>query len=55
VLEQVSKALGGLSGGSKWEFFMTPKISFGNKTPFDALSKGKIDQVLVAAAGFSEE
>lgn len=55
VLEKVSKALGGLSGGSKWEFFTTPKISLGNKTPLDALAKGKIDQVLVAVAGFLEE
>lgn len=54
VLEKVSKALGGLSGGSKWEFFTTPKISLGDKTPLDALAKGKLDQVLLAAAGFLE-
>jgi len=54
-LEKVSKALAGLSGGSKWGFFTTPRISLGNKTPLEALAKGKLDLVLVAAAGFMEE
>ena len=55
VIEKISKALGGLSGGNKLAFFTTPKILLGNKTPLEALSKGKIDKVLVAAAGFLEE
>lgn len=55
VLEKISKSLGGLSGGSKWEFFTTPKISLANKTPLDALAKGKIEQVLITVAGFLEE
>jgi len=51
-LEKISKALGGLSGGSKWGFFTTAKISLENNTPLDALAKGKLDAVLLAAAGF---
>lgn len=55
VLEKVCKALGNLPAASKWDFFTTPKISLGNKTPLDALAKGKLNAVLVAAAGFLEE
>ncbi len=55
VLEKVCKALGNLPAASKWDFFTTPKISLGNKTPLDALAKGNLAPVLVAAAGFLEE
>lgn len=55
VLERVCKALGDLPAASKWDFFTTPKISLGNRTPLEALVKGKLDAVLVAAAGFLEE
>lgn len=55
VLKKVCKALGDLPGGSKWDFFTTQKISLGNKTPLDALAKGKLEAVLTAAVGFAEE
>lgn len=54
VLEKVCRALGGLPGGAKWEFFTTPKGSLGRKTPLQALAKGRIDAVLAAAAAFAE-
>jgi hypothetical protein len=55
VLEKVCKALSDLPGASKWDFFTTPKISLGNKAPLEALAKGKLDAVLIAAAGFLAE
>ena len=55
ALEKVSKALGKLPGASKWEFFRTPRISLNEKTPLDALSRGKVDSVLSAAAAFLDE
>ncbi|MGZ3237640.1 MAG: hypothetical protein ACXU8A_09725 [Burkholderiaceae bacterium] len=51
-LEKVCKILGDLPGGSKLQFFMTPKTSLGGKTPLEALRKGHVDDVLVSAAGF---
>jgi hypothetical protein len=54
VLEKVCRALGGLPGGAKWEFFTTPKVSLGRKTPLQVLAKGRIDAVLAAAAAFAE-
>ncbi|MFI4940138.1 MAG: hypothetical protein ACHP7O_07340 [Burkholderiales bacterium] len=53
-LARVSKALGALPGPSKWQFFTTRKGSLGGKTPLDALAAGKLDDVLIAAAGFLE-
>ena len=55
ALEKVSKALGKLPGASKWEFFRTPRISLNEKTPLEALSKGQVDSVLLAAAAFLGE
>jgi hypothetical protein len=54
VLEKVCRALGNLPGGAKWEFFTQPRQSLGRKTPLQALAKGKVDAVLVAAAAFAE-
>lgn len=54
VLEKVCKALGELPGAVKWDFFMSPRISLGGKTPLDALAKGKVDDVLAAANAFRE-
>lgn len=52
TLGKISKALGGLPGPSKWQFFTTGKASLCGKTPLDALSDGELDAVLAAAAGF---
>lgn len=53
-LEKVCKALGTLPGASKWQFFTTPKGSLDGKTPLEALALGKIDAVMISAAGFVE-
>lgn len=55
VLAKVSKMLGGLSGGSKWDFFTTPRISLKGRTPLEALAKGNIEEVMAAAAAFRDE
>lgn len=54
VLEKVSRALGSLPGGAKWEFFTTPRLSLGKKTPLQALAKGQVEEVLAAAAAFAD-
>jgi hypothetical protein len=54
VLERVSRALGSLPGGAKWEFFTTPRLSLGKRTPLQALAKGQVDEVLAAAAAFAD-
>ena len=54
-LEAVSKVLGDMPGAAKWDFFMSLRLSLGNKTPLDALAKGKVAAVMVAAQSFAEE
>ena len=51
-LETVSKALGDLPGASKLQFMLTPKGSLGSLPPLQALVKGKVDNVKIAAEGF---
>jgi hypothetical protein len=65
-LERVSRALGDLSGGSKYLFFTTPKGSLSipaepgsgkngtPQTPLEALEAGKLELVLRAAQGYAE-
>lgn len=59
ALESVSQALGGVSGGSKWLFFTTPKGSLAlpdsgtPRTPLEALRSGDTDAVRRAAISFS--
>lgn len=53
-LEDTAKLLGDLPGGSKWQFFTSPKGSLGGLTPLDALLKGMLQQVKVAAEGFAQ-
>lgn len=53
-VERVTKALGDLSGWSKWQFFTTPKGSLGGLTPLEALRKGRVSETLRAADGFAE-
>ena len=55
VLWKVSKVLGGLSGGSKWDFFTNPLISLKGKSPLEALAKGNIEEVMDVAAAFRDE
>lgn len=53
-IEKVAQALGPLPGPVKWQFFTTPATSLQGKTPVEAISKGRIEDVLRAAAGFRE-
>lgn len=53
-LETVCRRLGTLSGGSKWQFFVTPKGSLAGRTPLDALRDGDVATVIAAADGFRE-
>jgi hypothetical protein len=55
MLEKVSKSLGDLPGAAKWDFFMSPRISLGKRTPLEALAKGKFEAVMAAANVFAEE
>lgn len=50
----VTKLLGDLPGGSKLQFFVTPKGFLGAITPLDALLLGRFDDVCVAAEGYAE-
>lgn len=54
TLEAVSKVLGDLPGAAKWDFFMSVRLSLGNRTPLEALAKGKVDAVMAAAQAFAE-
>jgi len=69
-LEAVTKLLGGLSGGSKWLFFTTPKASLARsdaeprarrapaasqaRTPLQAMEHGDLDRVKRTATGYAE-
>jgi hypothetical protein len=53
--ERVCKALGGISGWSKWDFFTRPKGSLGDKTPLQSLKdKDSLETVVTSALGFAE-
>ncbi|RFP28715.1 helix-turn-helix domain-containing protein [Duganella sp. BJB476] len=51
-LEQVSQALGDLPGPSKWDFFISPKLSLNERSPVAALADGDLPKVLAAAGAF---
>lgn len=53
-LELICLRLGTLPGGSKWQFFVTPKGSLAGQTPLEVLREGQVALVLVAADGFRE-
>jgi hypothetical protein len=53
-LEAVCRRLGALPGGSKWQFFVTPKASLAGRTPLAALRDGDVATVNTAADGFRE-
>lgn len=50
-LELVAQKLGGLPAASKYHFFVSKWTNLG-ETPLDALKRGRVDEVLQAAAGF---
>lgn len=53
-LEAVSKILGDLPGGSKLQFFLTPKRSLDGQTPLQALATGRLAKVKDLASAFAE-
>ena len=54
TIQKVSRMLDRLAGSSKWQFFTSPRLSLGKKTPIEALRRGKVDQVMAAALAFRE-
>lgn len=53
-VEKAAKALGFLPPASKYHFFTSKSAYLGSLTPLEALKQGRLDDVLVAAAGFRE-
>lgn len=53
-LQSVCKVLGDLPGGSKLQFFTTPKGSLNGQTPLDALMDRKVAAARRTAQGFAE-
>lgn len=52
-LAKVSRALGGVNGEVKWEFFTTRRESLGGRKPLDALAQGgAVEDVLKSAVAF---
>lgn len=54
LLQSICIVLGDLPGGSKLQFFMTPKGSLNGQTPLDALMDRKVAAVRRSAQGFAE-
>jgi len=50
----VSRILGNLPGGSKLQFFTTPKGSLSGRTPLEALADRNLSAVRCTAQGFVE-
>lgn len=53
-IEKVSKALGNIPAPSKYFFFTNKSTSLGTLSPLDALLKGRVDDVMEAAAAFAD-
>lgn len=53
-VERVAKALGGIPAASKYHFFTNKSTYLGALTPLQALKKGRLDEVLIAATAFEE-
>ncbi len=53
-LEKVTKALGELPAASKYFFFTSKSTMLGAVTPLEALQKGRLQDVLIAASGFKD-
>lgn len=49
----VCARLGDLPGGSKWQFFATPKGSLNGRTPLQAIADGDFAAVMRSAEGFA--
>jgi len=53
-VQLVSAALGAVSPGGKWQFFVTGKGSLGGISPLAALARGQLRAVRHAALAFAE-
>ena len=53
-VEKVAKVLGRVPAASKYYFFTSKVTSLGEVTPLEALKKGRLDDVLIAAEAFDE-
>jgi uncharacterized protein with von Willebrand factor type A (vWA) domain len=53
-VEKVAKMLGRVPAASKYHFFTSKSIFLGAVTPLQALKKGRLEDVLIAAAAFQE-
>lgn len=53
-VEKVAKVLGGIPAASKYHFFTSKSTSLGAVTPLQALKRGRLDDVLIAATAFAE-
>ena len=53
-LEAITRCMGGLAGGSKWQFFTQPKGSLGAVTPLAALLADRFAKVRASALAFFE-
>ncbi len=54
LIEEVTMQLGHLAGSSKWQFFTSPRLSLGARTPIEALKAGDARLVFAAAEAFRE-
>jgi len=53
-VEKVAKVLEGVPALSKYHFFTSESTYLGSVTPLDALKKGRLAEVLIAATAFEE-
>lgn len=53
-LEKVAKVLGDVPAASRYHFFTSKSTYLGAATPLEALKKGRLGDVLIAAAAFRE-
>jgi hypothetical protein len=53
-VEKVAKVLGGLPAPSKYHFFTSKSLFLGAVTPLQALTKGRLEDVMIAATAFKE-
>jgi len=54
-VEKVAKALGTLPSASKYFFFTNQSMMLDSQTPLDALKKGRVSEVVEAAASFAAQ
>jgi hypothetical protein len=53
-VEKVSKVLGGVPSASRYHFFTSKSMFLGTLTPLQALKKGRLEDVLIAATAYKE-